>query len=50
MLEVIIDKTEAPFDAWMEDCMIKPQSYDGEQGGVTIPFTVTPCGKDCCNT
>ena len=45
MLEVIIDKTEAPFDAWMEDCMIKPQSYGGEQGGVTIPFTVTPCGN-----
>ncbi len=45
MLEVIIDKTEAPFDAWVEDCIIKPQSYGGEQGGVTIPFTVTPCGN-----
>ena len=45
MLEVIIDKATAPYDAWLEDCMIKPQSYGGEQGGITIPFTVTPCGN-----
>ena len=45
MLEVIIDKATAPYDAWLEDCMIKPQSYGGEQGGITIPFTVTPYGN-----
>ena len=32
MLEVLIDKTEAPYDAWIEDCLIKPQSYGGECG------------------
>lgn len=45
MLEVLIDKTEAPYDAWIEDCLIKPQSYGGEQGGVTIPFEIKPCGN-----
>lgn len=45
LLEVIIDKTEGPFDAWTEDCIVKPQSYGGGQGGVTIPYTVTPCGN-----
>lgn len=44
-LEVIIDKTEGPFDAWVEDCIIKPMAYGGAQGGVNIPFTVTPCGN-----
>ena len=33
MLEVLIDKVEAPYDAWIEDCIVKPQSYGGEQGG-----------------
>lgn len=45
MLEIIIDKTTAPYDAWIEDCIVKPQSYGGGQGGVTIPYTVTPCGN-----
>lgn len=45
MLEVLIDKVESPFDAWIEDCIVKPQSYGGEQGGVTIPYTITPCGN-----
>ena len=45
MLEVLIDTTEAPYDAWIEDCLIKPQSYGGEQGGVTIPFEIKPCGN-----
>jgi hypothetical protein len=42
---VLIDKTEAPFDAWIEDCIVKPQSYGGEQGGVSIPYNITPCGN-----
>lgn len=45
MLEVLIDKTEGPFDAWTEECIVKPQSYGGGQGGFTIPFTITPCGN-----
>ena len=45
LLEVIIDKVEGPYDAWIEDCIVKPQSYGGPQGGVNIPFTVTPCGN-----
>ncbi|MBR1384345.1 MAG: hypothetical protein IJ555_11145 [Ruminococcus sp.] len=45
MLEVLIDKTAAPFDAWIEDCIVKPQSYGGSQGGVAIPYEITPCGN-----
>lgn len=44
-LEVLIDKTEGPYDAWMEDCIVKPQSYGGPQGGVNIPFNIQPCGN-----
>lgn len=44
-LEVLIDKTTGPFDAWIEDCMVKPQSYGGAQGGVRIPFNVGFCGN-----
>lgn len=45
ILEVIIDKTVAPFDAWTEDVIIKPQSYGGAQGGVSIPYNVAFCGN-----
>lgn len=45
MLEVLVDKTEAPFDAWVEDVMVKPTSYGGATGGVRIPYTVTFCGN-----
>lgn len=41
VLEVLIDKTEAPFDAWTEEVIVKPKSYGGEQGGVRIPYTIT---------
>ena len=44
-LEVLIDNTEGPYDAWMEDCIFKPQSYGGPQGGVNIPFNIQPCGN-----
>lgn len=43
-IEIVIDKTTGAYDAWVEDCMIKPTSYGGPQGGVNIPFTITPCG------
>ncbi|MDO4863466.1 MAG: hypothetical protein Q4A05_04775 [Ruminococcus sp.] len=45
VLEVIVDKTTGPFDAWVEDVIVKPTSYGGAQGGVRIPYTVTFCGN-----
>lgn len=45
VLEVLIDKTESPFDAWVEDVYIKPQSYGGSQTGVNIPYTITFAGN-----
>ena len=45
ILEVIVDKSAAPFDAWTEDVIIKPQSYGGAQGGVRIPYNVAFCGN-----
>ena len=44
-LEVIVDKTTGPFDAWAEDVVVKPQSYGGAQGGVRIPYNVAFCGN-----
>lgn len=41
VLEVLIDKKTGPYDAWQEDCVVKPQSYGGAQGAVNIPFNVT---------
>lgn len=40
ILEVVIDKDTGPFDAWIEDCIVKPQSYGGDTSGVGIPFDV----------
>lgn len=40
VLEVLVDKTTGPFDAWQEYAVIKPQSYGGAQGGVSIPYNV----------
>ncbi len=45
ILEVLIDKTSGPYDAWVEDVVIKPQSYGGAQGGVRIPYNVAFCGN-----
>ena len=39
-MEVIIDKTEAPFDAWTEDCIVVPHSTGGGTDGVDIPFEI----------
>jgi hypothetical protein len=41
VLEVLIDKKTGPYDAWMEDCIVKPQSYGGGQGGVNIPYDIS---------
>lgn len=40
ILEVLVDKTEGPYDAWVEDVVVKPQSYGGGTEGVAIPFDV----------
>ena len=40
VLEVLIDKTEGPYDAWIEDCTIKPQSYGGSPTKLNIPYNV----------
>lgn len=45
VLEVLVDKTEGPFDAWIEDVIVKPQTYGGAQGGVRIPYQVAFCGN-----
>lgn len=45
ILEVLIDKAEGPFDAWVEEVIVKPTSYGGAQGGVRIPYTVTFTGN-----
>lgn len=44
-MEVLVDKTTGPYDAWVEDCMVKPQSYGGAQGGVRIPYNIAFCGN-----
>lgn len=44
MLEVTIDKTSAPYDAWIEDVIIKPQTYGGATGGVRYPYHIAFCG------
>lgn len=44
-MEVIVDKTSGPFDAWIEECIVKPQSYGGAQGGVRFPYNVAFCGN-----
>lgn len=45
ILEVIVDKTSAPYDAWIEDVIIKPQSYGGATGGVRYPYNIAFCGN-----
>ena len=39
ILEVIIDG-ESPYEAYIEDVIVKPQSYGGGTEGVNIPFDV----------
>lgn len=41
LLEVLIDDTASTsYKAWMEDVIVKPQSYGGDTAGVSIPFDV----------
>ena len=40
ILEVLVDKTTGAYDAWVEDVIVKPQSYGGPQGGVNMPFNI----------
>lgn len=41
ILEVIIkDTAETTHQAWVEDVIVKPQSYGGDTSGVSIPFDV----------
>lgn len=44
-LEVIVDKDGSSYDAYQEDCLIKPTSYGGGTDGVAIPFTIYPAGN-----
>lgn len=45
VLEVLIDTVEGlttgASSAWIENCIVKPQSYGGAQGGVNIPFNIS---------
>lgn len=45
LLEMLIDKTTEPYDAWVEEAMIIVNSYGGSQSGVNIPYTIQPCGN-----
>ncbi len=40
VLEVLVDNKTGTYDAWQEDAVIKPQSYGGAQGGISIPYNV----------
>lgn len=40
ILEVIMEDTEGPHLAFMEDVIVKPQSYGGGIEGVNIPYNV----------
>ena len=45
-LEVIIEDTEAEsHPAWIEDCLLVPQSYGGDTSGFQIPFNIHPDGN-----
>lgn len=50
VLEVLVDKTEGPFDAWVEEAIVKPTSYGGAPGGVRIPYTVSFSGNRVAGT
>lgn len=45
-LEVVIDDASASqHKAWLEDCVIKPNSYGGDTSGLQIPFSIYPDGN-----
>lgn len=46
MLEVIIEDTEAEKQlAYVQEVIVKPQSYGGDTAGLNIPFNVSEDGK-----
>ena len=46
LLEVIVEDTEAKNHlAFIQESMVKPQSYGGDTSGVSIPFNVSENGK-----
>lgn len=45
VLEVIVDTDGTTFDAWVEEAIVKPTSYGGPQGGVSIPYKVSFAGN-----
>ncbi len=46
LLEVIIEDTDAKNHlAYVQEVMVKPQSYGGDTGGLNIPFNVSEDGK-----
>lgn len=45
MLEVIVEKTEDTNHlAWLQEVIVKPDSYGGDTAGFNIPFTVSEDG------
>lgn len=50
VMEVIIDTDGSSHSAWVEDCIVKPQSYGGAQGGVNIPFNISFDGNRVTGT
>ena len=41
LLEVIVENTsDSSHKAWIEDVIVKPQSYGGDTAGVAIPFDI----------
>lgn len=40
VLEVLIEDDGDSHKAWQEDCVVKPQTYGGAQGGVNIPYNI----------
>ena len=46
MLEVIVEDTDAENHlAFVQEVLVKPNSYGGDTGGLNIPFTVSEDGK-----
>ena len=41
ILEIVIDNKEGPYKAWVEDCVVKPQSYGGAPSKLNIPYSIT---------
>jgi hypothetical protein len=41
ILEVMVDNKNGPYDAWMEDIVVKPQSYGGASGHINIPYNIS---------